>query len=101
MARKAANDTAESKPATRKGRQQKVPGTEQEDIDELDGIADDLAEVHEDQMVARNRESQLRGVMLEAMKKHGRTVYERGGMRFELASTTKLKIKTLKDESED
>lgn len=85
-----------------RGRQQVVPGTQDKEIEELDNIADELAEVHEEQMSARNRETQLRGSMLEAMKKHKRKFYERGGMRFEIVQNDpRLKIKTLKDDDED
>ena len=88
-------------PPRGRGRQTKIPGSTPADIAELDDIADELAEAHDAQMEARNKTIGLRARMLEAMRKHDRTLYERGGVRFErVEGDEKLKLKMLKEDED-
>lgn len=88
-------------PKRRPKKQQAIPGTAEPEVEELESIAAELSHQHQEQMTAKNACSLLRGRMLAAMQRHGRTLYECDGVRFEIvAGDDKLKLKMLSRDDE-
>jgi len=98
MAKKG-NGKAEKEP---RPRQQRMPGTEDAAITELEDLAQEYVELRDERMKILAQEVEKKGQMLAAMKKHKRTTYNREGIEIEIESIgEKLKVHIRKEKDGD
>jgi len=89
---------ATPKPA-RRGRQARLPGTEDPAIDELEGLAEEYAEARDRRMAIDEEEADLKQQLLAEMKKHHKVAYHHGGIDIEIIVVDeKVRVRIKKDE---
>ena len=82
-----------------KPKQQRLPGTENPEIQELEDKAHEYATVRDEHIGLTAQESQLKQDLLGLMRKHKRKVYTRDGIEIEVVPEgEKLKVKVKGDD---
>ena len=84
--------------APKKPRQSRLPGMEDEKLEELHGLAEEYVTIR-DQRIALNREEKpLKDNLLAAMHKHGKAHYQHNGLEITVVhESEKVKVKLHKD----
>ena len=83
----------------RKPRAQRLPGMEDAGIQELENLANDMADSIEQKKELTAAEKVLNEQLVDCMKKHGKTVYSHRGIHINLSSTEKAKV-VIKDQDD-
>lgn len=76
----------------RKPRAQRLPGMEDAGIQELESLANDMADTIGQKKELMAAEKNLNEELVAAMKKHGKTVYSHRGIHINLSSSEKAKV---------
>lgn len=76
----------------RKPRAQRLPGMEDSGIQELESLANDMADTIGQKKELMTAEKNLNEQLVEAMKRHGKTVYSHRGIHINLSTTDKAKV---------
>jgi hypothetical protein len=76
----------------RKPRAQRLPGMEDSGIQELENLANDMADMIAQKKELTANEKTLNESLVEAMKRHGKTVYSHRGIHINLSATEKAKV---------
>lgn len=84
----------------RKPRAQRLPGMEDSGIQELENLANDMADTIGQKKELMASEKVLNEQLVTAMKKHGKTVYSHRGIHINLSATEKAKV-VIKEEVDD
>lgn len=88
-------------PRTRKGRQPRLPGTEDPEIEELEDLAQQYADVRDQRMALTPQETKLKADLLAEMKKRDRTSYNHAGITIKVVhekETVKVKVNKAEEE---
>lgn len=86
-------------PRTRKGRQKRLPGTEDAEIEELESIAEEYVDIRDKRQRLTVNEVRLKGELLTEMKKNNKTTYNHGGCEISvIVEKEKVKVKFKKDD---
>jgi hypothetical protein len=83
--------------------QQRIPGTESE-IDELDDLASEYANIRDQRMELNRQEAALKQNLLTMMHRHKKTTYHHDGIEIDIIQeeeTVKVRVKKPKDEEGD
>ena len=83
--------------------QQRIPGTEAE-IDELDDLASEYANIRDQRMELNRQEAALKQNLLTMMHRHKKTSYHHDGIEIDIIQeeeTVKVSVKKPKDEEGD
>lgn len=83
----------------RKPRAQRLPGMEDSGIQELENLANDMADSIAQKKALTAAEKVLNEQLIAMMKKHGKTVYSHRGIHINLSSTEKAKV-VIKEEDD-
>ena len=83
----------------RKPRLQRLPGMEDSGIQELENLANDMADSIAQKKELTAAEKVLNEQLVDCMKKHGKTVYSHRGIHINLSSTEKAKV-VIKDQDD-
>jgi hypothetical protein len=81
-------------------RTQRLPGMEDSGIQELESLANDMADIIADKKKMTAEEKNLNEQLVAAMKKYGKTSYSHRGIHINLSQSEKAKV-VIKDEDED
>lgn len=94
LAKKAAEKKKSKKPVEikRKPRAQRLPGMEDAGIQELENLANDIADAIGQKKELMASEKTLNESLVAAMKKHGKTTYSHRGVHIDLTATEKAKV---------
>lgn len=86
-------------PKPKRGRQARLPGTEDAAIESLEALAEEYAEARDERMAIGERESDLKQKLLTEMHANGKTKYLHAGVEIEVIATDeKVKVRIKKDE---
>jgi hypothetical protein len=84
---------------TGRGRQTELPGMEDKHIEELEEIAEKYAEVRDRRVSLSRTEVDLKGQLLQCMKRHDKVLYRVAEMEIKIVSTEEtVKVRILKDD---
>ena len=92
-----------STPKTKRGRprQTELPGMEDKHLEDLEDLARDYAGVRDERMALNRTESDLKGKLLDLMKKHGKKMYRVEEMEIRVVVTEeKVKVRILEEKEE-
>lgn len=82
----------------RKPRQKRLPGMEDERLDELHGLAENYVEVRDRRIALNKEEKPLKDGLLAAMHAHGKTHYHHNGLLIDVIhESEKVRVKLHKD----
>jgi len=84
----------------RKPRAQRLPGMEDSGIQELESLANDMADTIGQKKELMAAEKVLNEQLVDAMKRHHKTVYSHRGIHINLSATEKAKV-VIKDDVDD
>ena len=84
----------------RKPRAQRLPGMEDSGIQELESLANDMADTIGQKKELMAAEKVLNEQLVDAMKRHHKTVYSQRGIHINLSATEKAKV-VIKDDVDD
>ena len=84
----------------RKPRAQRLPGMEDSGIQELETLANDMADTIGQKKELTAAEKVLNEQLVDAMKRHHKTVYSHRGIHINLSATEKAKV-VIKDDVDD
>lgn len=84
----------------RKPRAQRLPGMEDSGIQELESLANDMADTIGQKKELTAAEKVLNEQLVDAMKRHHKTVYSHRGIHINLSATEKAKV-VIKDDVDD
>jgi hypothetical protein len=76
----------------RRPRARRLPGMENAGIEELETLAEDMSDVIAQKKELMASEKSLNESLVEAMKRHGKTVYSHRGIHINLSATEKAKV---------
>lgn len=85
-------------------KQQRLPGTEDAKIAELQTLAEDYADIRDERQGLTQKETGLKSKLITAMKKHKKKEYDFGGVHIELVvekETVKVKIRSNGDDEDE
>src|ERR1700676_2008231 len=86
-------------PKPKRGRQARLPGTEDAAIESLEALAEEYAEARDERMAIGERESDLKQKLLTEMEANQKTRYFHAGCLIEVVATDKkVKVRISKDE---
>jgi len=83
-------------PQAKKPRQARLPEMEDPEIEELEGLAENYAEIRDQRMALTPQEKKLKDDLHAAMKRHGKEKYVRDGIEIKIVheqETVKVKVK--------
>ena len=90
-----------SKAATKKAKQEDLPGMENRQIPDLDEAAREYAEGRDERMEMTRKEVELKTNLIEMMHKHKKKTYIYDGIEIELVPEgEKVKVKVRKEKEE-
>jgi hypothetical protein len=90
----------EEKP--KKPRQARLPEMEDEKLDELEGLAEEYAQIRDERMALTPQEKKLKDDLLAAMKKNGKQRYFRDGIEIKIVheqESVKVRVKRTEEEA--
>src|ERR1700687_2219790 len=89
------------KPKRGRPRQTELPGMEDKHLEDLEDLARDYAGVRDERMALNRTESDLKGKLLDLMKKHGKKMYRVEEMEIRVVVTEeKVKVRILEEKEE-
>jgi hypothetical protein len=85
-----------------KPRQQRLPGTDDNKIADLEAAAENYAEVRDERMALLKQEVDLQESLLKLMKKHDRVSYRRDGIKITVVEKSeKVRVRVSHGEEEE
>jgi len=85
-----------------RGKQNRLPGMEDAEIEELEDAAKDYASLRDDRMHLLSKEVEMKDNLLALMKKHGKLTYTHDGVEVRIVhENEKVKVKIKKEKEED
>ncbi len=92
-------ETPDNPKKPKRGRQARLPGTEDPAIEELEGLAEEYAEFRDKRMAMGEEEVKLKKELLEEMHKHNKVKYFHAGISIEVVnSMDKVRVRIKKDD---
>ena len=101
MAKKTKGETPDATVAPKRPRAQRLPGTDDAQIAEIEQAAEDYVEVRDERQELTRKEVAAKEILHAAMRKYHKTHYSRGGIEVDIITaeeTVKVRIRKGEDD---